>query len=149
MQKRLLRLSLLINLFLDSQQQLWGLLRINPKIPNFQPHSPNTHISFSFLHLYALLHILCSPEDQPLCVSVSPSLFLSVYLFCFLFFFLFSLSALLYGACLPVLMLRDKKGAWPGDCVMLTVPNALRFPAAQNLVCCSHSVVLTLCLSTH
>lgn len=37
--------------------------------------------------------------------------------------------------CLPCSYAWDGKRAQPGDCVMFTVPSALRFPALQDLVC--------------
>lgn len=65
------------------------MFQINPKIPNFQPHSPNTHISSSFLHLYCLTtHFVLSPR-----INLSVSLFLHLCLcfslcICFALFFL-------------------------------------------------------------
>ena len=44
--------------------------------------------------------------------------------------------------CLPCSYAWDGKGAQPGNCVMFTVPSALRFPALQDLVCHSGSVGL-------
>lgn len=116
------------------------MFQINPKIPNFQPHSPNTHtVSLFFSSIsVALLHILCSSQG-----SISPCLCFSISVYVFLYVFV-SLSFFLS---LHFFMEHVFLFLWPGMrkglgqvIVSCSLPQCLKIPSSPE-----SSVLQSLC----